>query len=137
MAELDAAINPSLASSLPSPSQQIVGLVCGEAIANGDFVYIKGSDGRVYKATGAAANEAALVVGIVFIGNGIGEPVTIWHHVNASYTPAVSATAKAPGVPLYLSGTNAGRLADAASTGGLTPIAFVIDTQRIFVKGNY
>jgi hypothetical protein len=38
-----------------------------------------------------------------------------------------------PGATLYLSGTVAGGLADAASTGGTAPIGFVIDATRIRV----
>ncbi len=34
-----------------------------------------------------------------------------------------------PGAQLYLSGTVAGGLADTASTGGTTPIAFVVDSD--------
>lgn len=129
MAEIAKSGRPSLATQLPGAEHQINGVVAGEAIAAGDFVYIKQSDGRVYKATGAAANEAARARGIVFQAAVAGDGVTIMHGITCHYGAAL-----APGVPLYLSGTVAGGLADAASTGGTAEIAYPVDSTRIKIK---
>jgi hypothetical protein len=135
MAEVTKTGTPTLSTPTPSWEHYISGLLAGEAIAGGDACYIKASDGLVYKATGAAANEAARVVGFAASA---GEAVTLLHHINYGYGPKVSDTAVASGTPLYLSGTVAGGLADAASTGGTAAIAFVVDADgRVFLKGNY
>lgn len=137
MAEVSKTGTPSLSTPDPGYEHGITGLVAGEAIAGGDACYIKASDGAVYKATGAAANEAARVVGFAAKAASLGEAVTLFHHVNFGYGPNITGTAVAGGVPLYLSGTVAGGLADAASTGGTAPIAFAYGDGRIFAKGNY
>jgi hypothetical protein len=117
---------------------KISGLYAGEAIAGGDACYIKASDGKVYKATGAAADEKARVAGFAAMAASAGDAVTLYHSVMFAYGPNVSGTKSSPGAPLYLSGTTAGNVADAASTGGTAPIAHVVGTDgRIFVRGNY
>lgn len=129
MAEVAKSGRPSLATVLPGQEHQINGVLAGEAIAAGDFVYVKASDGKAYKATGAAANEAARARGIVLQAAVAGDGVTIMSGITAHYGAALS-----PGVPLYLSGTVAGGLADAASTGGTTEIAYPVDSTRIKIK---
>ena len=128
MAEIAKSGTPSLATVQPGYEHQINGLVAGEAIAAGDFVYIKASDGRVWRATGAAANEAARARGVVLQAAAAGDGVSVLSGVQVRYGAALS-----PGVPYYLSGTVTGGLADAASTGGTTPIAFAVDATRIRV----
>jgi hypothetical protein len=116
----------SLASLVPGQDKTIVGLVAGEAINIMDACYIK-SDGKVWLATGAAATAPARVRGFAMGGAAINEPVTLIHGVNVgSYAAAMT-----PGADLYLSGTVPGGLADAASTGGLSPIAFAISATKI------
>lgn len=128
MADITRISRPSLATVLPGQEHQINGVLAGEALAVGDFVYLKASDKRVYKATGAAANEAARARGVVLQEAQVGDGVTILRGVTVNYGSALS-----PGAPLYLSAT-AGLLADAASTGGTTEIAYPVDATRIFVK---
>ena len=123
----------SLATLVPPASCQIgSGLICGADIAAGDACYIK-SDGLVYPATGAAANAAALVDGFALVPAKFGQssPISLYDRVDLYYP-----TGKNPGTRLYLSGTVAGGLADAASTGGTIAIAKVIDATRIRVYAN-
>lgn len=135
MAEVTKTGTPSLSTPYPGPEHRLT-LTAGEAIAAGDACYIK-SDGKAWLATGAAANAAAKVYGFALGVASAEAPVTLARAVNIAYGPKVSGTAVAEGTDLFLSGTVAGGLADAASTGGTAVIALVIDDVRIFAKGNY
>lgn len=119
---------PSLTTLAPPPANQIAGLVAGEALAAGDAVYIKAADNKVWKATGAAATEAAIVPGFAWMAADVGEAVTIVFGVVFRYGAGLT-----PGIPLYLSGATPGGLDTAASTGGTRRIAQVIDATRIFL----
>lgn len=126
MAEIAKSGTPSLSSVLPNPSaNKISGLLAGEAIAVGDACYIK-SDGKVWRSTGAAANAAAKVDGWALVAAAANEGVTLVFDVNIRYGAGLT-----PGARYYLSGTVAGGIADAASTGGTAPIAFAVDATRI------
>lgn len=126
MAEISKSGTPSLATTLPGPEHQINGLTAGEALGAFDACYIS-SDSKVYKSTGAAANAAAKVRGYAAQAYASGETgVTLRHGVRVRYGAGLT-----PGADLYLSGTVAGGLADAASTGGTGPIGFVVDTTRV------
>ena len=130
MAEVTRIGTPTPVNVLAVQQHSITGLYAGEALAGGDAVYIKASDGKVYKATGAAANEAARCCGFVAKVASAGEACTILQAgVHLAYGPNVSGTPSSPGALLYVSGTTAGNLADAASTGGTEPVARVIDTD--------
>lgn len=129
MAEITRITRPSLATVLPGQEHQINGLVAGEALTVGDFVYIKNSDKKVYKGTGAAANEAARVRGVVLQEAAIGDGVTIHRGVVVNYGAAATAN-----VALYLSDSVAGGLANVATTGGTAEIAYFIDATRLYVK---
>ena len=136
MAEVRLQTFASLASAVPGPNHAITGLLAGEVLVKGNIVYIKASDGRAYKATGAAANEAARARGVVAEAASIGEACTIHRGVRYRWTLKQVDGGPAPGTELFLSGTNAGELADAASIGGLLPIAFVVDVAgRIQLTG--
>jgi hypothetical protein len=128
MAEIAKSGTPSVCTPLPPNNSQLGdhGLA-GEDIAAGDACYIK-NDGTVWRATGAAANAAARVRGFAYKASSAGEPVTLVHDVNMNYGAALT-----PGADYYLSGTVAGGLADLASTGGTTPVAFAVDTTRVRV----
>ena len=129
MAEVTRTGTPSVSNPLAVRDRSITGLLAGESLAGGDAVYIKAADGRVWKATGAAANEAARCRGFAAKAADAGEACTILcAGVHIAYGPLVSGNAAPAGANLFLSGTVAGGLADAASTGGTTPIAYVIDT---------
>ena len=134
MAEVTRTGNPTLASPRVD-AFQLAGCRAGAALLAGDVVYMH-TDGLVYPATGAAANAAARVIGMVEQPTPIGEVCTVWFQGRFAYGPNVAGTPSTPGALLYLSGTVAGGLADAASTGGTTPIAWVVDTDgRIQLKG--
>lgn len=126
MAEAPKVGVPSYCSLTPPQSATIAGKTAGEAIAAGDACYIKTSDGLVYKATGAANDAAAEVAGFAFAAASAGEAVTLVTEGNFRYHATTFAYKK-----LYLSGTVAGGLADAASTGGLVPIAVSLGDGRI------
>lgn len=127
MAAVAASGTPSMCTTVPCPAHQITGLKAGEAITAGMPCYIKGSDGKVYKSDGTAANAAAKVDGWAAETCAIGEAVTLYWGVNFRYGAAMT-----PGTRLFLA-TTAGTLVDAATTGGTAPVAFVVDATRIHV----
>ncbi len=122
---------PSLSTTLPCAAHKITGLLAGEDIAAGDACYIK-SDGKVWRSSGAAANAAAVVDGFAAIAAKSGEAVTLVFDVNMHYAAGMT-----PGTPYYLSGTTAGGLDTAASTGGTVPVARAIDATRLRVKRSW
>lgn len=128
MAEIAKSGTPSLASVLPPASNKLTGKLAGAAIAAGDACYIN-ADGKIYPATGAAANAAAQVDGFSAMAASSGEAVTLVWNVHVRYGAALT-----PGVKYYLSGTVAGGLADAASVGGTGWVAKAIDATRIYVQ---
>ena len=118
---------PSLASVLPPQNCQLAGLLAGENIAAGDACYIN-SSGVVIRSTGAAANAAAKVRGFAAEAVNNGEAVTLVWDVNLRYGSGLT-----PGADYYLSGSTAGGLDTATSTGGTAPIAYAVDATRIRV----
>ena len=122
-----------MSSLLPNGADNFSGLLAGEALGAFDAVYIKQSDGKVYKSTGAAANAAAKVRGYAAGPTAIGEAVTIYKNIRVRYATDLSALI---GANVFLSGTVAGGLADAASTGGTAAIGFVVDKTRIHLHGS-
>lgn len=116
---------PSLTTTVPCPSHHIAGLLAGEAIFAGALVYIK-SDGKVWLATGAAANAAAKVAGMALQAAATGEACSIYFDVNVRYGAGLT-----PGAQLFVS--TGGLIVDAATTGGTAPIGVVIDATRIRV----
>jgi hypothetical protein len=132
MAQVAKSGTPSLCSLLPNGSDVLAGLLAGEALGAFDACYIKASDGKVYKSTGAAANAAAKVDGYASKATPIGEAVTLYKNIRVRY-----GTGLTPGTRLYLSAT-AGTLSDAATTGGTGILGFVVDDERVFLdRGNY
>lgn len=131
MAAVSKSGTPSLSTLLPCPAHQISGLIAGEALAAGDACYIK-NDGLVYRSTGAAANAAAVVVGFAAQAYPINAGVTLFHGVTFNYGSGLT-----PGAQYYLSGTTAGGLDTATSTGGTTVIGFAVDATRINVKRSF
>lgn len=123
----------SLASRQPPATCQITGLLTGETIAAGDAVYIKKSDGRLYRSSGAAAGDAATVDGFAAESCNIGEALTVFFHVHLNYSPG----ALVAGTSYYLSGTILGGIADAPSTAGTQVIARSIDASRVYIRKSY
>lgn len=124
MAAVPKSGTPSLAS-VTTQVNSLAGLLAGEAIAAGDACYIK-SDGKVWIATGAAANAAAKVYGFAAQAASVGEAVTLVWDVRLRYGAGMT-----PGTQLFLS--TGGALVDAATTGGTAPIGVVVDATRIHV----
>lgn len=127
MAEVARMTGPSLASLLPDSSQKITGLVAGEDLLIGDACYIKGADGKVWKSNGTAATEAAHVDGWVLVNVSAGEAVTLVHNINVQYSNSLLV----PGTRYFVSATVPGGIATVATTGGVTSVAFAVDTKRI------
>lgn len=130
MASVSKSGTPSVSTLLPGGECYVgSGLLAGEAIGAGDACYVKASDGKVWKSTGAAANAAAKVRGWAAGGAAVGEAVTLMSGVDFYYGSGLT-----PGTDYYLSGTTAGGLDTATSTGGTAAIAFAIDATRIRVR---
>jgi len=131
LADIAKSGTPSLSTIGIDPgSQKAPPLPCGEAIAAGDACYIK-NDGLIWRSTGAAANAAAKVRGFAPTKANTGEVLTLVHNVVMNYGASLT-----PGADYFLSGATLGALADAASTGGTAPIAYAVDTTRIYIKSS-
>ena len=101
-------------------------LLAGEAIAKGDACYIKGSDGKVYKSIGTAANEAAMVHGLAPDAAAAGEAVSLYSAPSIwEYGAALT-----PGTAVFL-GLVAGQFDTAAQVGHPAPVGHVVDAARI------
>jgi broad specificity polyphosphatase/5'/3'-nucleotidase SurE len=113
--------------------QKLRAIPCGENIAIGDALCLR-SDGKLWKATGAAANANARCIGFAPTACDVGEVLTpIYNVIVSGYASGLT-----PGAPLYVSGTVAGGLADAASTGGTGIVAYAISaTDIIALQGRY
>jgi hypothetical protein len=129
MAAIAKSGTPSLSSPLPPPNNQTTGLTAGEALDYWDACYVKASDGKVYKSTGAALAQAAEVHGYCPGKHAVGDKnVTLYHgNVNVNYAAGRTDF----GAPFYLSGTTAGGLDTAPSTGGLKALGFILDATRL------
>jgi hypothetical protein len=119
---------PSVSSDLVPQTNMIVGLFAGEDIASGDVCYIA-SDGTIMRSNGTSDNAAAVAIGIAPLAAATGEACTLYRNVNFHYGAGLT-----PGTLLYV-GATAGRLDAAATTGGLTPVGFVVDATRIHFHG--
>lgn len=127
MATLTASGTPSLATVLPCRAHDISGKLAGEALAAGDLVYIK-SDGLLWKSNGTSANAAAQCAGMVLVATAVGEAASVYFDVAIRY----AAGSLTPGKQLFVSAT-AGKIDDAATTGGTAPIGVVLDATRILI----
>jgi hypothetical protein len=126
LAEIAKSGTPSLASVLPPQNNNIAGLRAGENIAAGDACRINAADGLVYRSSGAAATANANVHGFAAEACNSGEAVTLLFGVTFRYAAGLT-----PGASYFLSGTVAGGIADAASTGGTVPLGFAVDATRV------
>jgi len=135
MANVSKTGTPTISTPAPTKESLLTGLLAGEALAGGDAVYVKTSDGALWIATGAALNEAAEAIGLVCTPASAGEPATValfGSGIMFGYGPNVSGTATAAGTALYL-GTG-GALANAATTGGIFPVAWAVGDGRICLQ---
>ena len=101
----------------------------GEVLSACAPVYIKTTDGKIYMSNGAAANEAAEIIGFTGKAYVIGEPVTVYREGTViRYADGTLS----PGGKVYL-GTAAGTLADAATTGDSQGVGIALDATHIVV----
>lgn len=123
---------PSFSSLLPSTEHyHNEGMIAGEALASGDLVYIKSSDGKVYRTVGGDGLASDRVRGMVQKDYKAGKEVTIFEGpLNIGYASGMT-----PGTDLFASAT-AGALQDSAVYAGQPPAAFVLDAQRIRLLAN-
>lgn len=126
MADVTKSGTPSLATMTPSPGNQLTKVTAAKITA-GDMVYIK-SDDTFALASGAAATAPALWWGMAARTAESGTPLTAYNGVVFKYGASLT-----PGARYYLSGTTAGGLVDAASTGGDVACAFAVDATNVYV----
>lgn len=116
----------TISTAVPPTTSRIPGMVAGETLEAGDVVYIKGADGRLWKAT-ALATEAGKPVGLAGEQASAGQACTLLRNITMGY-----GTGLTPGAKVYLSGTTAGGLVDTPDTDSPDPIGFVLgDGKRI------
>jgi hypothetical protein len=127
MAEIVRAGNgASMTTANPGTATQYAGQhFAGEDLAAGQSVYAN-ADGTWYRANGTAANAAARVRGQVFLSASAGSPVSIVFARSFGNFTLASGAALTPGADVYLSATNPGDYSTTATTGGATPIGFVM-----------
>lgn len=133
MADVSKTGTPSLSTPAPTKESLITGLIAGEAVAGGDAVYLKTSDGRCWLTLGAAAAEAAEGIGLACVAASAGEPLTVARFgsgVCFGYGPNVAGTATPAGDLLFI-GTLAGALANSVTTGGDIAVAWALGDGRI------
>ncbi len=128
MALISKSGTPSLASPHPTGGNAIRGLKAGENIDAGDICYIA-TDGTIMRSNGTAAGGAAVAFGIAAGATQAGEAVTLFKNVSFHYGSGLT-----PGAP-YFVGATAGRLDNAATTGGTAPVARALDATRIQFTG--
>lgn len=126
-ANADVSMDTSNAQFVP----QIPDLICGEAIDPAAPCYIKGADGLVYMYDGTAVDEKAVLAGFSPRAAAIGQPITLFK----SGARFGYGTALTPGIKLFGAATK-GRLDTAATTGGLVPLAQVVNATDIIVVAN-
>lgn len=101
-------------------------LIAGEALEVADACYIAGADGLVYKADGTAGDELAQFAGFAARTAAIGDPITLY----GIGTRFKYATGMTPGDRFFVAAT-AGRLDDAATTGGTVAVAMAVSATDI------
>ena len=128
MADLTKVAQASLDASSGMYAPQIPDLVAGEALGAVVPCYIKAADGKVYQSNGTAATEPAKFDGMTARAVSIGQALTLFA-VGARFRYG---TGLVIGTDLFISAT-AGKLADAATVGGVRAIARVINSTDIRV----
>lgn len=130
MASVTRSASASIDEITAAEAPQLSGdLYAGENIAACDACYIKAADGLVYRTNGTAATEAAKFDGICPRAANTGEPVTLFGlGIRFRYSDGTLT----PGQNLFAD-TNAGQLADAATTGGTVALARAINATDVRV----
>lgn len=121
MAAVPKTITPSLVTKTCCNAHRRGPFYAGEDIAAGDACYLK-SDGTVWRSIGTTLNAPeAKVAGWAALAAPAGTPVTLYLEVVLAY----GAAGLVPGTRYFLSGTVAGGLDTAPSTGGTATICEV------------
>jgi hypothetical protein len=128
MATITRVTAASVDASTAMFAPQITGLIAGEALDACAPCYVKAADGKVYMSNGTAANAAAKVDGFTPRSAAAGEAITLF----GPGTRMRYGSGLTPSADYYLSAT-AGRLDDAATTGGTAIIARAITATDIVV----
>lgn len=127
MAQIARAADTSVDASTAMFAPQVPGGIAGAAIDACAPCYIA-SDGKIYMSNGTAANAAAGFVGFSAMACPAGQAVTLL----GLGTRMKYGSGLTPGASYYLD-TVAGRLNDAATTGGTYVVAKAVDTTDIIV----
>ena len=115
----------------PAPNHRLSGaLFAGEALDTADACTLR--DGRVYRASGAAADGNARIFGWTAAPASAGEAVTLYDHVTIEYSTGLSM-----GTLFYLSGDTPGGLDTDPSPGGAVPCAVALDSTRVHVVSTW
>lgn len=114
----DITITP--ANVLKSSSGRIIQGIAGEALTQGQPVYLKAADSKYWRAVNTTAAEA-LVVGIVANACAANQPVTL---IGDDTALAIGATVAA-GVAYYVSG----------NAGGICPVGDITSTDFVTIVG--
>lgn len=101
--------------------------IAGEALTGGQWVYVKNADGRVWKATAAAANNAAMVLGQVVKTVAVGKPVSVM----TGHSKMTGFTGLTPGNPIYLSDTAGGSDTAAGTVTRVVALALTATTAML------
>ncbi len=109
------------AASVVNVSAQSVSAVAGEAITAGQAVYLKSSDGKLWKAQCDGTAEEGSPVGVALNGGAAGQPI-----VYATNGPIVIGATTATTTTYVLS----------ATAGGICPQADLVSTNRIVRVGH-
>lgn len=125
-----AGLTSTLDASSGQYAPQIYDYAAGEAIETGMPVYLKASDLKLYKASGAAAGEAANVLG--FAGRTVKPNMRLTAFGKGARFGGFGGLT--PGTKLYL-GATPGSLDTAPTTAGTTPIAVVATTTDVIAGG--
>lgn len=104
--------------------------IAGEDIAICDACYLKASDGKIYRASGAAANEAARLAGFTPKAVKSGDPIEVFG-VGAKFNYTDTGTDLTPGALYYLGAT--GGLDTAATTGDAVGAVQALDKHMVRV----
>jgi hypothetical protein len=115
----------------PSPNHRLAGWIAGEALGAGDACTLH-TNGRIYRASGAAADANARIFGYAADPCSAGEACTLYDHVTLEYGSGLT-----PGTLFYLSGTTPGGLDTDPSPGGTIPCAVALDSTRVHVVSTW
>lgn len=126
MANLVKSGTPSLSDILPQPANRLSELLAGVAIAAGDLCRIHAADGTVRLSNGTANDALAQYDGVALKAAAVGEAVTLGRGVTMRWGSGLT-----PGARYYVSAT-AGAISDAATTGGLLPVAHAVNATEIY-----